>query len=217
MNTQDHYILKKSELEEGIQHCIAKTQSLINDCDYLFQNKRNMNTVLGMYTLALEEFGKSLILQDHLSKPKQEYNIPLQVFGKGKSHELKIKRAFKELPEDCRRFYPAVLLKFNADIENKTIPVGPNGRNITTIGGVTGILDAGRSPDDFIHRECNTESDFDNDFVADSSARMRCFYVDWDNENRCWRWGVPVSEKNMTYLISELKKRISAQLTKFYK
>lgn len=206
------YVLKKEDLDEGIKHCFNKAKSLVEDCDYLFRNKKNMNIVLGLYTLSLEEFGKGLLLHDLLSKPKKEYNIPIQYFGRGrergKAHKRKIDRTFKELPEDCRRFYPAVLLKWNTRIENQTITVGPEGRKVTVAGGTTGIYDAGLYPDDFIHREGNEESDFDNDFVADFSARMRCFFVDWDEKNRCWRWGVSISEKNMNYIISELKQKI---------
>jgi hypothetical protein len=55
--------------------------------------------------------------------------------------------------------------------------------------GITGIFDISNNIDgDDIYKEGNSESDFNNDFVVDSSARMRCFYVDWDDVHKCWRW-----------------------------
>ncbi len=169
-----------------------------------------MNIVLGLFTLALEEFGKGLILKDQLTKPKKEFKIPIQLFGKGKgmgkAHKQKIERALNELPEDCRRFYPAVLIKISDGLEGKKIKVGPN-REILTVDAGTGIFSV-EDEDDVVFKEGNPEFDFVNDFIADSGARMRCFYVDWDDLNHCWQWGVSVSEKNMKYLISELKQKI---------
>jgi hypothetical protein len=211
MVNQGDYTLSKQEIEEGIKHCNDKAKSFINDCEFLFQNKRNMNMVLGLYTFALEEYGKGLKLNDHLLKPKKTYNIQIFLFGKGggvKSHKEKINRALKELPPDCKHFYPAELIKSNTDTNTKTISVGPNGKSVSVIGMTTGIFEDTTSGNDVIYIEGNPESDFDTGFTADFLARMNCLYVDWNNNNRRWKYGVSVSEENMSYLISELKKKI---------
>ena len=211
MANKSYYTLSKKEIEEGIQHCNDKAKSFITECEFLFQNKRNMNMVLGLYTFALEEYGKGRKLNDHLLKPKKTYNIPIVLFGKGggvKSHKEKINRALEELPQDCRHFYPAELVKYNTDTETKTYFVGPNGRSVSVIGMTSGILEDDSFGNDVIYREGNPENDFDTGFTADFLARMNCLYVDWNDNKRLWKWGVSVSEENMKYLISELKKKI---------
>jgi len=210
------YYISRKQLKEGIHLCFKKAQNLIRTSDFLFKENQNMNVILGITTLALEEYGKGLLLKDRFKKPRKIYGIPKQLFGRGKgsknAHRIKMARALIELPEHYRRFYPAVLVKFNTDTRVKKIKVSPNEEQIIIPAGVTGIFELGELLDDVVYVEGNPNSDFQNDFVADLTARLRSFYVDWDDDNKVWRWGVSVSKKNMVSLISKIKEKIDLSI-----
>jgi len=201
--------MNRKEISQGISNCMDKSEKLLNDAEILLNNKGNLTNILGLYTFALEEYGKGLLLQDIIKAHKTKFEVPSNLFGRGKgtkkAHEKKFTRALSEFPEDAVRFFPGIRIFHNINMENKVITVGPKGKKITVSPGITGIFeisDDDKSYDDSI------EPDFDHDFVTDFSSRLRCFYVDWDDTNKCWRFSLKISSENLSHAINVLKQKI---------
>lgn len=210
-NNVTEYYLTKDEIKEGIDHCFDKADLILNACEHLLKINHNPSLIVGLTTFALEEFGKGLHLRDRLKKPRKQYGVPISLFGLGNksSHYTKISRALEELPENSKRFYPPYLIRILNDPKTK-ITKDNNGREIIKIhedslkdfAGL--VLSA-----DAIFAAKDDHENIGNDGLADFTARMLCFYVDWDNEKRKWKKGIPVSDKEVKLLINTFKKRLS--------
>ncbi len=201
--------MTKNQVEEGVKHCFQKSCILTDACEVLLKDNHNGAVIVGLVTFALEEFGKGLLMKDRLKKSSSNYGIPKYIFGKTKhatnSHYDKIKRALQELPEDSRRFYPSILINFNNDPNVKVVTVGPK-TTITIPPYLTGLFSS--LDDDIVSTSDDDERNL-TDSLADFTARMLCFYVDWDDAGKRWKKGIPTSEKSLKNLVSQLKEKIS--------
>ena len=106
MSTKTYY-LSKEQIDEGIYLCLKKVEQILNDVEILCQNNGDETSAVYLYTVAVEEFGKSLLLEECLSEPPGLKGIPVSVdlFAGSKAHELKFSRAFHDLPDECVGYY----------------------------------------------------------------------------------------------------------------
>ena len=64
------YEFTKDELTEGVKLAKEHAISLAEQALFLSKKKEYVTTSLGLYSFAIEEWGKYLILNDNLSKSK---------------------------------------------------------------------------------------------------------------------------------------------------
>ena len=180
------YRLKEEQLLEGINYCIDKTRELIDAAEILVKNKKTQTLALGLYTIAAEEYGKSLLLKKcKISDDK--YLVPRILFKGNKAHGLKLKEAHNNLPTECRIFSAGVEIDFIGADEYVEVAVGPKGEKINVAG--TGIFSAGSFP-------------------ADLDARLACFYVDWNDEKKQWLHNLLVLGDDLNESIVKFKEHI---------
>ena len=63
------------ELVKGIELCLTNTRSLLNVAKDLFGKSTDDSISLGLYSYAIEEFGKALLLNDYRKHRKSRYNV----------------------------------------------------------------------------------------------------------------------------------------------
>lgn len=99
--------MTQNQIEEGITRCKSKIDNLLYDAETIC-NKRNTATVaVGLYTIALEECGKLLLLQDVLTtsaNPDGTFNVNEEIFGRGRGGHTtsKFNRILHYLPDPCK-------------------------------------------------------------------------------------------------------------------
>ena len=109
---QKNYYLTEEQITKGIKLCMNKVNQILNDVEILCKNEGHETTAVYLYTIALEEYGKSLLLTKSLSKIPEPKGIPVDItLFKGKqAHNLKFEVALNELPEECQIYQDVDLL-----------------------------------------------------------------------------------------------------------
>ncbi len=184
----------KSEVREGIDLCLKKVRKLLKDAEYLIDNKVESAHALGLYTFALEEYGKALLLGDCCNKTGTNIKIPKWIFAKGedydlrkKSHDLKIDRASDELP-DNKKMMVGVVRDKPATIDKPTVLRFRDGGGFTGHGSATGI--------------------FMTDNPANFEVRMKSFYVDWDEKTNQWNLELTAYEEYLKKAITQFRTKL---------
>lgn len=184
---EDFYTLEKNQLLAGIVHCLSKAKQLLADVTRLLGTVTSLSSALGLYTFALEEYGKALWLYDCIKESQEKYKIPKEIFS---NHNKKIKRALNELPEEFSKFYPGARLIIPST-EDETKIVGPNNEKIIRTSATTGVF-------------WNT----DKKYVTDFDVRKDCFYVGWDDKKRRWKYEIGIVDEDLEKFISKLEQNI---------
>jgi hypothetical protein len=150
-----------------------------------------MLQMLGLYIFALEEYGKGLFLRDCKKNAEGYYVVPTDIFGKKSSHENKIKKALDTLPHDC-----------NIGIA-VTVNEAPDSIRTITLKGDKNIISI------YDWSTGNFSSTADS---IQEDTRWRCFYVDWHDKERYWKYEFFVADKDLfSNAISVLIKYISQE------
>ncbi len=183
------YCLTKDQINEGIKICHDKIQSVLDHTKIILRQISDSNIALGLYTIAIEELGKLLLLQDALSTPNPDstFNVKSQIFGKnGGGHTLiKFDRVLPVLPDKCKK-------------------VG------NVIGGVP-ITQHVRAGEVLIPINVGVIPIF-NYNKTDFDMRKDVFYVDWDDKNKKWKTEVKIDPAHILTAITELKQWISQNI-----
>lgn len=172
------------KLLEGVDLCRKKSKQLVNNAQFFLKDKKNHPLAFALYTFAIEEFGKELLLKELLEENKRHYEIPQKIFGRryGKSHEEKIKRALSSnLPPECKK------INLNFEITAPAI-----------IGTTIFYTDEGRTRHSVSENITTTWSEKS---LIDNRLRDLCFYVDWNPRKKDWKPELDLDE-------SELKRAI---------
>ncbi len=102
--SNDYYHLTKVQLEDGIELCLKKVLTILDDVEVLCLNNGSESSSVSLYTIAIEEYGKFLLLNEILntkSDSVSQYALNKSIFGKGKSHKQKFIKAIATLPDVC--------------------------------------------------------------------------------------------------------------------
>ena len=158
------------DFENGITKIIDHISELLNESELITTEKRNMTIGLGLYTYAIEEYGKVLLMKKHYQKDQESQNIPDYIFGiynnKTKPHTTKFDEALKTLPDICRYITLGSVTVERAEPKMRTEKIDGDGEEVSIVGFATGIFDAG-----------SIEANFE--------MRKLCFYIGW-NEAQFW-------------------------------
>jgi len=162
--------LQKKQLDSGIKLCKERAKQFALDAKLLAENDSLANA-LGLYTIALEEFGKGKLMEKKSKQNGEKYLIPTWIFGKFNnnkinSHSEKIKESFEYVPFDAKRITLWGINITEPFPEDTCIKVGSNSEPINIPEGLTGEFSLAIDP--------NLE------------ARMKIFYVDWDEKKKRW-------------------------------
>ena len=127
--------------------CIVKAQQLAESALRLSSsdNTADHTIALGLYTLALEEFGKAVILKEECFVDDDEViqKVPKWLFTGSKAHQRKFKTAMKKLPPECKVITVGTYLPFPSGIPTRT-RVGKKGPFVRVPAGVDGNFFANR-------------------------------------------------------------------------
>ena len=167
MNYDKFYSMKRKDVIEGIRLCLSKANLLLDKTQLTVRTDEDNTVALGIYSLAIEELGKAIILQDHIREEKEQYEISRKLFRGKESHDLKFKKAIEFLPSDCTNAVYGLEVKM-PNTKDQTITISPKGHKVSIPKGTTGI---------FMTFDINR---------IDFETRMSCFYIDWD-ETKGWK------------------------------
>lgn len=172
------YLLKETELKEGIAICRNKVLRLLGDAEVLAANQDGLLSSLALYIFAVEEYGKLLLLKKCLYAPavRGQYPIPRSVFRGASAHKRKFKAAKAHLPPLCTYLLRSIRVPANIAQESATIqyPGREKGKQATVSvpAGATGLFTVGTISE-------GTEK-------VQLAERSRILYVDWDDGKRKW-------------------------------
>ena len=182
----EKFLLTKTQLETGITLCISKVHQLLNDTEILCKNNGNESTAVALYTLAIEEFGKSLLLKKCIQASNEEkFQVPQTIFGRGlQPHTPKFDEAFLELPEECQ-VYQTIDSLHDGD---KFPPKYKNHHH-----------KAKKIAEDWekTHPEIDIEVNFS--LLFDFEVRKNALYVDWDDEKKRWHQSLEIEPYRHKY------------------
>ena len=108
---ESNYNLREEDIKEGIRLCYQKVNSLLDNAETILTQRGDREIGSGLYTYAVEELGKLLLLQDSLKQKKNSdgtITIDLDIFGKGNEggHTKKKFNRFRKnstIPERCKK------------------------------------------------------------------------------------------------------------------
>src|SRR3972149_2187473 len=188
MSARSHlpnYFLTERQIRKGIKRSVNKTKLLLCDARLLINPKWLHANAIGLYSFAVEEYGKALKLRDCLSGTKSgnKFFVSKKIFGKGgaKSHISKIKRAFRELPDECQSFQIGIYLRKPSTFKGKI-----KYKNLTVSGSHLWGL--------------HSISSF-----ANFDIRKECFYVGWDEDNEQWNYELMTTSDYLKKAIDSFK------------
>ncbi len=165
------FLLTKNQLQEGIELCIKKVNTIISDVEILCKNNGSESISVSLYTLAVEEFGKHLLLKKSFEagpNKNQEYEIDSEIFIK---HPLKFQTAISDLPEECLKFRT-----YDVFHEIEGIPKSFKKRAEKTRDVLTNFQKL--HPEIEVGGKISITYDFD--------VRKNLFYVEWNDEKKEW-------------------------------
>lgn len=159
----NYYIISKTKVLEGIKIALENSRDLVHEAITLTENFAISFHVLGMYTFALEEYGKALILEECSKTNQDDCKVPREIFFK---HPKKFEKALSELPYNCKN----VFVETESFVNSSKNPIIVKSKK-----GNEHELGAG-------HALVITEP-----LLADFESRLNCFYLKWNEGNKTWQ------------------------------
>ncbi|CUR52044.1 exported protein of unknown function [Nitrosotalea devaniterrae] len=165
----------------------------------MLKKKEFASSALGLYSYAIEEWGKFLILNDNLKK--SNYSVDFKILGKSKKpHDSKFQRGLDDLPRYCKIFTKPIDIE-KAIKDGKPIYLGKPSES-----------------KDYVHyglrkkRTLLTHEYSIGNFLINFDTRKECFYVDWNEEIDEWKKPLPVSKKNLQMAIKNFLKHVEYKI-----
>lgn len=183
MNNRRIYFLSKEQIENGVRVCEKKVKQILSDVEILCNNGGDETSAVFLYTIAIEEFGKLLLLKKSLHNPAERKGIPVSInlFQGVSGHSIKIDEAMETLPEECQIYQNVDMFSeaYKIPIEHRQIA-----RNIPKMQEELRKL-----------HEQFPYARFDmGDFALpfDFAVRKSLLYVNWDPEHKRWNEDVTI-------------------------
>jgi len=184
------YNLTEIQILDGIDRSLKNAWSLAHKSKIVCDGEKDNSTFgLGLFSLAIEEFGKAVLLKKCI-KGKINNTVPKGYFHGQDSHDIKFKEALSHLPKNCTNFMSEITVTTNPTSTSTVERKGIEGELIVT-GGTTGIF-----------------SSSSDEFAIDSELRMSCFYVDWDNDNKMWKGTPELRSETLKNIIEKFLEQV---------
>ena len=188
MSSDMIYKIPKNQVEGGIGLCLINSKQILEDTMLLLRRVTSMSTALGLYTYALEEYGKALLLYDEVKKSQTICNIPQKIF---RDHEPKFKRALSTLPKDYKTFCEGRRFIIPSTIDENDV-VGSHGERIVRTTATTAYYES--------EEVC----------VTDFDTRKDAFFVGWDDKKEKWKFEIGIIDTKLEEMIQKLKEKIAS-------
>lgn len=183
MKNRNSYFLEEAELRAGIRVCCQKVNGLLNGVLVLVNDRGSLSLALALYTLAIEEHGKALMLRDNLSGEMVagKYAVSKGIFA---AHDQKFARASEDLPLDCTEILRVVTVTSNPKYESTTIsyPADLHESGLFEETDLALVSVPGYSTGTLADA-----TGYGSVVPVSISERLRSFYVDWDDHNKQWK------------------------------
>jgi AbiV family abortive infection protein len=178
VDDDSYYSMGRRALITGNHMCILKATQLADSALRLSNsdNPDDHTIALGLYTLAIEEFGKAVILKEEcfVDNDTTPQKVRKSIFAGNRAHQIKFKKAMNKLPPECTAFMVGTYVPF-ASGEAMTKRIGKKGPEVSVPSGVSG--------------------NFFAKYTADVHMRMSSFFVDWNEENGGWIFHMKVERR----------------------
>lgn len=116
MNKSKDYKIPIPKIKSGIKKTLFGSLEIIGYAKDLLERGGNPDFALGFYLMALEEYGKSIILRESLKQGNTSASISKKVF---ENTDVLFKKAFALLPKKC-------ILSLNHDLDNQENLISDN-------------------------------------------------------------------------------------------
>lgn len=210
LDEESHYTISREDMLKGIKRCLEnadlileRTSKILTRDEFFSQYviiQRIDRIAFGLYTYAMEEYGKALLLKNYLKEDKNEYVVDRTIFG---THKKKFDEAKNNLPEECSSIWPSMKVTVNINTSADSIKIPITSKDYVTLGGgLSGTFeDISNSPppEDII------ETDFE--------IRKDCFFVDWDKESNCWKEYPKIHHIELEKAIKKLREIIHEMIS----
>lgn len=187
LRRKKRYRIGRLALFIGYHICIVKARQLVDSAFKLISVEHDLTHALGLYTSAIEEFGKALLMKECYTPDETPKRVPRNIFEGQDAHKLKMKKALKNIPDICKQVRVGIYVPF------------PSGKPTTINLEQLGVT---------IKIPANTEGNFFSKYIINSQVRKNCFYVDWDEEQRRWMFNIKVNKDDLMNAMEEFKKHI---------
>jgi AbiV family abortive infection protein len=177
------FYLSIPAIDIGIELCIEKANTLIDDAEILLNNNGNLSHALGLYLFALEEYGKKILLEEsktHLPQLKQKFWVNCSIFIK---HKKKLQRALDKLPKK-HNINISITIRNNTSSKPKTIKIYPP--KYFTQGDILPKKKSNKNNIMSIPQYITGTFETVDGVPQTEQLRWRCFFIDYDFYNTCW-------------------------------
>lgn len=168
MKKQEAYQISKSQLKTGIRKSLLGALELAGYAKDIVERGGNTVLALGLYSFAIEEYGKSVFFAELLEKDSNYYSVPKILFKGKTSHDLKFKKALSTLPSECTHYHVGKTVSIPyPKTKVEEMDIGARTEKMTITAWTSGTFSIGGFPTDF-------------------ETRMSCFYLDWNETKNRW-------------------------------
>ena len=175
----------------GVQTCalpIYKAKQLLEISKLLANHEQYLSHALGLFVFAVEEYGKSMLLEKQRKRGNSLHKIHKSLFGfGGRSHKRKINEGLKNLTHKMIQVETSMNVTHNVTDKAKIVSLHASKIPVSIGPSQTGSFS---SKDVIDIRE---------------DIRWRCFYVDWDNNDRYWKNEFLPDKGELLTLIADLE------------
>lgn len=98
-----HYTMTLEQAKDGLRLCLDNVSHALDGAEIMCRHGGHETVAVYLYTVAIEEFGKALLLKDAIEKEGKggPLSVPAKWFGGRHAHKAKFGRACSALPEEC--------------------------------------------------------------------------------------------------------------------
>jgi AbiV family abortive infection protein len=196
MKKKDDYKMNHTQIKNGVKKALSNALTLAGYSKDILERGGSAHLSLGLFSFAIEEYGKSAMLSEIASSNQKEYFVPSILFTGKRSHDLKFNKALSILPKECSCFDAGVTFT-NPPNESQTHEDGSNSDSAGIPKGTAGTSSVA-------------------DILIDFETRMSCFYLDWDEEKNNWKSPPKVLAEKLTESISEFENYVNKKIDAEY-
>jgi hypothetical protein len=222
------YKFTEEELREGYRRTIESVRELLRIASHLLDIKDSQQHALGLYVYAVEEYGKAILLRSYITEKKAKYQIPGWILGKRKpsiksingdkilykllsqvignsklkssdtiaAHDSKLLIGSNLLPSECSRITRGISLSAPVS-SGKVIDIGSDRKIVPTKGTTGGYSDTVTA---FFDPRYST--------FFELGLKTSCFYMDFDKNNKTWRYDIVTDEDQLKENIKLFEERL---------
>lgn len=197
MTKKDNFQMSHSQIKSGIKKALSNSLTLVGYSKDILERGGDSALSLGLYSFAIEEYGKADLLNEIASAKQKEYSVPIVFFTGKKSHDLKFKKALSTLPKQCIEFEAGLAISTPNLTKTENFKVGSHGESASVSAGTTGTFSV-------------------SDILIDFETRMNCFYLDWDDQQKKWKKSPKVLPEVLIKSINEFEDFVNTKLDSAY-